>query len=120
METHEQLLKFFVYDSHDDLNSVVKKSNISSISFLFLSVSEIEEPNLKILIFFLCFFFFSFLFSFFCFVTGMARSPEGFLVLVLVLTISIHQAVSILNSHQPVALELFSPENGYFGRSHRL
>ncbi|RVW53551.1 Dolichyl-diphosphooligosaccharide--protein glycosyltransferase subunit 2 [Vitis vinifera] len=46
---------------------------------------------------------------------GMARSPGGFLVLVLILTISIHKAASILDSHQPVALELFSPVHGSFG-----
>lgn len=45
----------------------------------------------------------------------MARSPGGFLVLVLILTISIHKAASILDSHQPVALELFSPVHGSFG-----
>ncbi|RVX19389.1 Dolichyl-diphosphooligosaccharide--protein glycosyltransferase subunit 2 [Vitis vinifera] len=43
------------------------------------------------------------------------QKPWRILVLVLILTISIHKAASILDSHQPVALELFSPVHGSFG-----
>lgn len=62
----------------------------------------------------------SFSFLKFFFVAGMARSPGGFLVLVLILTVSIHRAFSILDSHQLVALELFSSADGSFGRLHEL